>query len=105
MDTSTAEKLSLWPPEEAEIFSVEEASFIGSVYLVRNSVILELLDREGNKLSEVKADLAIQRGLAEPLITDVTIDALGIQVISFGKGIWKHVNDPSSTVRESAHKY
>ena len=68
---------------KAEIFSVEEASHIENVYLVRNAVILELLDEEGNKLSSVEADLAIQLELIEPLITDITIDALGIQVISF----------------------
>jgi len=36
------------------------------------------------------------------LITDVTIDALGIQVVSFGKGLWRHVSDPEGKVRDSA---
>lgn len=56
-------------PESTEAFSVEEATFIGDTYLIRNSVILELLEEGGNKLSEVKAGLAAQRGLVEPLIT------------------------------------
>lgn len=102
VDPFIAEKLGLWPPKRAEVFSVEEASHVGNVYLVRNAVILELLDEKGNKLSSVEADLAIQIGLTEPLITDVTIDALGIQVVSFGKGLWRHVNDPPNIIRKSA---
>jgi hypothetical protein len=49
--------------------------------------MLELLDDEGLVLSSVTADLAVEEGLIEPLITDVTIDALGIEVVSFGKGL------------------
>ena len=75
------------------------------MYLAETSITLKLLGRGSSKLSEVKADLAIQRELAEPLIAGVTIDALGIQVISFGKEPWKHVNDSPSTVREGAYKW
>ena len=53
------------------------------------------------ELSEVLADLAVQEGLWEALITDATIDALGIQVISFKRGLWRHVDDPPGKVRES----
>ena len=102
---STAKELGVWPPKKAEVFSVEEASHVGNVYLIRNAVVLELLDEKGNKLSDVEADLAIQIGLTEPLITDVTIDALGIQVISFGKGLWRHIKDPLNVIRKSAKSY
>lgn len=54
-----------------------------SAYLIPSAVELELLDEHGNVLSKITADLVIQIGLTEPLITDVTIDALGIKVISF----------------------
>ena len=46
--------------------------------------------------------MAVEEGITEPLITDATIDALGIQVVSFGKGLWRHVNDPEGKVRSSA---
>ena len=102
VDTSVAKELGVWPPREAEVFLVEEASSIGSIYLLPDIIVLELLDEEGKVLSSTRADLAIQIRLTEPLITDVTIDALGIQVLSFGKGLWKHVSDPPSIVRKSA---
>jgi len=54
----------------------------------------ELLGDEGETLSKVVADVAVEEGRTEPLITDVTIDTLGIQVVSFGKGLWRHVNGP-----------
>jgi hypothetical protein len=38
-------------------------------------------------LSRFIADLVGQRGLIEPLIADATIDELGIQVLSFSRGL------------------
>ena len=49
----------------------------------------------------MEADLVIQEGLYEPLITDITIDSLGIQVISFSRGLWRHMKDSPDTVRKS----
>jgi len=97
-----AERLGLWPPVEAQLAEVEQAIGISEVYIIPQSVELALIGEGGEKLSEVSADLAVQEGLWEPLITDATIDALGIQVISFKRGLWRHVNDPSDKVRESA---
>jgi len=97
-----AEVLGLWPLNKAEVYLVEEASSTTEAYVLLNSVILELLDEEGNILSSVRADLVIQEGLSEPLITDITIDELGIQVISFSKGLWRHKDDPPSKVRSSS---
>jgi len=49
-----------------------------------------------------EAELAVQEGLWEPLITDAAIDALGIQVVKFKEGLWRHIGDPPGTVRRSA---
>ena len=97
-----AERLGLWPPVEAQLAEVEQAIGISEVYIIPQSVELALIGEGGEKLSEVPADLAVQEGLWEPLITDATIDALGIQVISFKRGLWRHLNDPPDKVRESA---
>jgi len=83
---------------------VVEASVADSkrkVYLIRNAVELVLVDN-GEELSKIKAHLVIHPGLEEPLITDTTIDALGIQILSFSKGLWKHINDPPGKVRKSS---
>jgi len=45
-----------------------------------------LLDEEGRTLSSTHAFLAIDEDLTELLITDATIDELGIVVISFKRG-------------------
>lgn len=104
VDTSTASELGLWPLQQAEVYKVEEASTLSEAYLLKDEVEIELLGEEGEVLSRVGADLAIQEGLSEPLITDVTIDSLGIQVVSFGKGLWRHVSDQPSKTRVSAQR-
>ncbi len=83
---------------------VVEASVADSrrrVYLVKNAIELTLIGN-GEELTSIRAHLVIHPGLEEPLITDTTIDALGIQVLSFGKGLWRHLSDPPSKVRKSA---
>ena len=99
-----ARRLGLWPIDKAEIYLVEEASSTSEAYLIPGSVILELIDEEGKVLSSVNADLVVQEGLSEPLITDITIDELGIRVISFSKGLWRFKDDPEGIVRMSAKR-
>ena len=102
VDPETARELGLWPLQRADVYSVEEASTVARVYLLADAVKIDLLGGEGKVLSSVDADLVVQEGLLEPLITDVTIDELGIQVISFGRGLWRHKGDPPSVVRRSS---
>ncbi len=102
LDPETAARICFERSEDAERYEVIEASSIKEVGLYPQAVVLELLDNEGSVLSSVTADLVVEEGLIEPLITDVTIDALGIEVISFGKGLWRHVRDPPGMVRRSA---
>lgn len=44
----------------------------------------------------------IHPGLGEPMIADVTIDELGMQVLSFGRGLWRHASDPPGRVGRGA---
>ncbi len=97
-----AEALGLWPPKEAQLAEAELAVGASEVYVIPHSIKAILLSEEGEELSEVLADLAVQEGLWEPLITDATIDALGIQVLKFKEGLWRHISDPPETVRRSA---
>ena len=102
VDPKAAKELGMWPPPaKTDIYMVEEASTITHIYLIPNAVTIELLDEQENPLSKIEADLAIQEDLTEPLITDITIDELGIQVISFSKGLWRHKDDPPDKVRKS----
>ena len=104
LDPSTASKICFKDDRDKdyEIVEVAEASRTRNVRIYPQAVILDLLSESEEILSSTTADLAIEEDLIEPLITDVTIDALGIQVISFGKGLWRHIRDPPNTVRLSS---
>jgi hypothetical protein len=101
VDEDAARELGLWPISHGRVLEVEEASFIGEAVVIEDSVELELIGDDGEVLSRIKADLVVQRGLIEPLITDATIDELGIQVLSFSRGLWRHVGDPPGRIRAS----
>ncbi|MHA1595197.1 MAG: hypothetical protein ACTSXJ_10575 [Candidatus Baldrarchaeia archaeon] len=83
---------------------MEEVSHTTDVFVIRNAVEIELIDLEEDRvLSRLDADLVIQDNVMEPLITDITINELGIQVISsFSKGLWRHREDPPDKVRRSS---
>jgi len=101
-----ARHLGIESPEAygAALYLVEEATARSFAYVIREGAVLELLGEEGEVLSSVAADLAVQPGVAEPLLTDAAIDELGIQPVSFSKGLWRHVNDPPGKVRSSAQR-
>lgn len=73
--------------DDFELIEVELASGKTHNLISRNKVKVELLDDESKVLSSIYAYLAVDDNLTEPLITDATIDELGIQVISFKKGL------------------
>ena len=103
LDEDVARELGLWPISHGRVLEVEEASSIGEAFVVEDSVELELIGEDGEVLSRIKADLVVQRGLIEP-ITDATIDELGIQVLSFSRGLWRHVSDTPGRIRASMPK-
>jgi len=88
-------------PEDFDIIEVELASGITQNLISREKVKLELLGEEGQVLASTYAYLAVDEELIEPLITDATIDELGIIVLSFKKGLWRHISDPPDTMRRS----
>ena len=97
----TAEELGLWPPQE---FTLEEAYTAGgmaSVYVVNEDARVSLA-LNNHYVENVKVRLVINPYLDEPLISDHLIDALGIIIISFGQGLWRHRSDPKDVVRKSA---
>ena len=50
---------------------------------------------------EVECGLVVNPLIDEVLLCDHLIDALGIHVISFGRGLWRHKDDPKGLVRQS----
>ncbi|AAL62832.1 conserved within P. aerophilum [Pyrobaculum aerophilum str. IM2] len=85
-----------------ELIEVELASGATHSLISKERVRVELLDEGDRPLSWTYAYLAVDENLTEPLITDATIDELGIQVVSFRRGLWRHINDPPGVVRKSA---
>jgi len=89
-------------PEELDVVEVELASGYTHSYITKDRYLVELLDEEGNALSRTYARLVVDPNLTEPLITDYTIDELGIVVVSFRRGFWRHRDDPPDRIRRSA---
>ena len=87
---------------EGEAVEASVADGRRRVQLVRDAVELTLIGDDGAELAKISTHLVIHPRLEEPLITDTTIDALGISVVSFGKGLWRHSSDPPTKVRRSA---
>ena len=87
--------------EDFDIIEVELAS--GRTYnlLSRDKFKIELLDEFNNVLSTTYAYVAVDEYLNEPLITDATIEELGIQILSAKRGYWRHINDPPNKIRKS----
>ncbi|WP_147299928.1 hypothetical protein [Pyrobaculum aerophilum] len=73
-----------------ELIEVELASGATHSLISKERVRVELLDEGDRPLSWTYA-YAVDENLTEPLITDATIDELGIQVISFRRGLWRHI--------------
>lgn len=87
---------------EMGIIEVELASGTTHNYISNRKLKVELLGETREVISSTYAYVAVDENLTEPLITDATIDELGIQVISFRNGLWRHINDPPGTIRRSA---
>ncbi|MEM1568947.1 MAG: hypothetical protein QXI84_10740 [Thermofilaceae archaeon] len=101
VDPETAERLG-FSNNDFELIEVELASGATHSLISKERVRVELLDEGDRPLSWTYAYLAVDENLTEPLITDATIDELGIQVVSFRRGLWRHINDPPGVVRKSA---
>jgi len=86
--------------EELDVIEVEHAPGTTHGYITRRKYLVELLD-DNITLSSTHAYIAVDPYLTEPLMTDATIDELGIQVISFKRGLWRHLKDPIDKTRRS----
>ncbi len=99
VDEETARELGY--EKEGRMVEASVADATRKVYLVENALELTLMGEE-EELSKISAHLVIHPNLEEPLITDTTIDEMGIQVIRFSEGLWRHIKDPPKRVRKSA---
>jgi hypothetical protein len=99
VDEVLAEELGLRGGEAVDV-STADATKRGR--LLRDAAEVALLGEDGEELSRLRVHVVVHPGLEEPLITDSTIDALGIQVVSFSRGLWRHASDPPGVVRRSA---
>jgi len=102
IDEVTAEELGL---RGGEVVEVSTADASRRARLLRDAAEVALLGEENKELARLRVHVVVHPGLEEPIITDSTIDALGIQVVSFSKGLWRHTDDPPGIVRRSASPY
>jgi len=101
--TAVARDLGLWPPQSFELETVSTAGGDVQVFYIGNEpCTIELLDEHGRPLDSARCKIIIDPHLDETLLSDYIIDELGITVISFRRGLWRHRSDPPDTVRHSA---
>ena len=94
-----AERLGLWPPREAVMERVETAGGPTSVYYIREAAEIKLAGVEASEGKKVNVIVAPH--VNEVLLSDYVIDELGITVVSFRRGLWRHVKDPAGLERAS----
>ena len=98
-----ARELGLWPLERFRIAEVETAGGPAHVYVPTERAKVRLvLGRPGEP--EVDCHIVIDPYTNEVLLCDHLIDALGIVVVSFGRGLWRHKDDPEDTIRQSEQR-
>ncbi len=95
-----AQKLNLLPPPpEAEFEEFETAGGITYGYAVKGAKV-SLIAGEEEK-PPINCRIIVLFQIDQVLLSDFAIDALGIRVLSFKKGTWRHKDDPEDVVRES----
>jgi len=96
-----ARALDLWPPP-SEVESEEAVTAGGEItlYLLNVRARIQLIAGEEVK-SNIPCTLVVNPHVDEVLLSDYVIDELGIVAVSFRKGLWRHISDSPSTVRES----
>jgi len=94
-----AEALGLWPPTEFQLEEVETAGGDIRLFSFPGRGRLRLLlgtDYE----PEITCNILVNPHIDEVLLSDYVIDELGIVVVSFRRGLWRHKEDPEDLVRE-----
>ena len=85
-----AEQLGYYPlPNNARIITVRTSGGLVTEIFIPKAARMELLDQENNVLREMQVDVSISEMENEVLLSDVTIDELNIEIISFGRGEWR----------------
>ncbi|RLF20184.1 MAG: hypothetical protein DRZ82_03045 [Thermoprotei archaeon] len=95
-----AKRLKLWPSTVMKSINALTAGGEVALHLL-GKVRLQLL--AGSEVKEdIECNALLNTQVDEVLLSDYVIDELGIVVISFRKGLWRHKSDPPSTIRQSA---
>jgi len=98
---NVAKELSIWPPQRFTLEEAYTAGGITQIYVIEEDAEVNLVLND-HYVENVKVKLIVNPSLDEAIISDQLIDALGITVISFGKGLWRYKKDPEDMIRESA---
>jgi len=97
--TELARYLGLWPSREVESVETLTAGGEATVYVLGKGRLQLLVNSEVKV--EIECNLIMNPHIDEVLLSDYVIDELGIIIISFRKGLWRHVSDSPSTIRSS----
>jgi len=87
---------SVFGPKGLE--EVDTAGGRALVYTVPKKGRLRLL-LGSERDPELNCSIVIDPHLTEPVLSDYLTDELGIVVVSFRKGVWRHKSDPEGFTR------
>ena len=96
-----AKELGVWPMDELIVDEAFTAGGYTPVYVVKEKALVKLLIND-RSVEDIACTLIVNPYIDEPLISDHLIDSLGIIVVSFSRGLWRHRSDPVDVVRESS---
>ena len=101
MPLTLARELGVWPPpREVKSEDVFTAGGEVTLYVLDVPARIQLL-AGGEVKSEARCIIVVNPHVDEVLLSDYVIDELGIVAISFRRGLWRHLSDPPTTIRES----
>jgi hypothetical protein len=98
LPAEVARELALWPPEDFGLEEVQTAGGRVYVYTVPKPARVKLLLGTSDD-PETSCNLVIDPHLDEVILSDYLTDELGIVVVSFREGLWRHRSDPEDTRR------
>ena len=98
LPATLAKTLGVWPTWDFDLEDYETAAGETTLPKVRAAVKVKLADVK--EMREIKCNAVVNPDINEVLLSDYLTDELGITVISFRRGLWRHITDSQQIVRE-----
>jgi len=101
LPVAVAAKLLRKMPEEGDRILAEVAGGKATFFFAEDTLNIHVVtqDRRG---PAVECNVIVSKGDREILVSDLAIDALGVKIESFGKGLWRFSDEEQQRTSEPA---